>query len=28
MTCAVKCPYVNIRWLPPEGGEGPRFKQM
>jgi len=28
MTCAVKCPYVNIRWQPPEGGEGPRFKQM
>ena len=28
MTCAVKCPLENIRWLPPEGGEGPRFKQM
>ena len=28
MTCAVKCPYENIQWLPPEGGEGPRFKQM
>ncbi|HYO42510.1 MAG TPA: 4Fe-4S dicluster domain-containing protein, partial [Candidatus Limnocylindrales bacterium] len=28
MTCAVKCPFENIRWLPPEGGEGPRFKQM
>jgi electron-transferring-flavoprotein dehydrogenase len=28
MTCAVKCPYENIRWQPPEGGEGPRFKQM
>jgi electron-transferring-flavoprotein dehydrogenase len=28
MTCAVKCPYANIRWLPPEGGEGPRFKHM
>ena len=28
MTCAVKCPYANIRWLPPEGGEGPRYKQM
>jgi electron-transferring-flavoprotein dehydrogenase len=28
MTCAVKCPHENIRWLPPEGGEGPRFKQM
>jgi len=28
MTCAVKCPLENIRWLPPEGGEGPRFKTM
>jgi electron-transferring-flavoprotein dehydrogenase len=28
MTCTVKCPYANIRWVPPEGGEGPRFKQM
>jgi electron-transferring-flavoprotein dehydrogenase len=28
MTCAVKCPYDNIRWLPPEGGEGPRYKAM
>jgi electron-transferring-flavoprotein dehydrogenase len=28
MTCAVKCPLENIRWLPPEGGEGPRFKQL
>ena len=28
MTCTVKCPYVNIRWVPPEGGEGPRFKSM
>lgn len=28
MTCTVKCPYANIRWIPPEGGEGPRFKQM
>jgi electron-transferring-flavoprotein dehydrogenase len=28
MTCAVKCPLENIRWLPPEGGQGPRFKQM
>jgi len=28
MTCTVKCPLDNIRWLPPEGGEGPRFKQM
>lgn len=28
MTCAVKCPEQNIRWLPPEGGEGPRFKLL
>ncbi|MEI7744930.1 MAG: electron-transfer flavoprotein:ubiquinone oxidoreductase [Chloroflexota bacterium] len=28
MTCAVKCPEENILWQPPEGGEGPRFKQM
>ncbi len=28
MTCAVKCPLDNIRWQPPEGGEGPRFSQM
>jgi hypothetical protein len=24
----VKCPYDNIRWIPPEGGEGPRYKAM
>jgi electron-transferring-flavoprotein dehydrogenase len=28
MSCTVKCPTENIQWLPPEGGEGPRFKQM
>ena len=28
MTCAVKCPEDNIRWAPPEGGEGPRYRQM
>lgn len=27
-SCQVKCPYENIIWTPPEGGEGPRFKQM
>jgi len=27
-TCAVKCPYQNVRWTPPDGGEGPRFRQM
>jgi electron-transferring-flavoprotein dehydrogenase len=28
MSCTVKCPYDNIRWVPPEGGEGPRYRQM
>ncbi|MDP1899778.1 MAG: electron-transfer flavoprotein:ubiquinone oxidoreductase [Rubrivivax sp.] len=27
-SCQVKCPHENILWTPPEGGEGPRFKQM
>jgi len=27
-TCADKCPFRNIRWTAPEGGEGPRFKSM
>jgi electron-transferring-flavoprotein dehydrogenase len=27
-TCAVKCPFQNILWTPPEGGEGPRYKWM
>ncbi|MFZ5802376.1 MAG: electron-transfer flavoprotein:ubiquinone oxidoreductase [Candidatus Omnitrophota bacterium] len=27
-SCAIKCPYGNILWTPPEGGEGPRFKGM
>lgn len=27
-SCQVKCPHQNILWTPPEGGEGPRFKQM
>ncbi len=27
-TCAVKCPLANIRWTPPEGGGGPRYKMM
>lgn len=27
-TCADKCPFHNIRWTAPEGGEGPRFKSM
>ena len=28
MTCTVKCPSDNIRWMPPEGGEGPRYRQL
>ncbi len=28
MTCTVKCPEDNIRWVPPEGGEGPRYRQL
>jgi electron-transferring-flavoprotein dehydrogenase len=27
-TCAVKCPFQNIVWTPPEGGEGPQYKMM
>ena len=27
-SCTVKCPYENIVWTAPEGGEGPRYKQM
>lgn len=27
-SCAVKCPYQNIEWTPPEGGEGPRYRKM
>ncbi len=28
MTCTVKCPEDNIRWAPPEGGEGPRYRLL
>jgi electron-transferring-flavoprotein dehydrogenase len=28
MTCTVKCPEDVIQWVPPEGGEGPRYKQL
>jgi electron-transferring-flavoprotein dehydrogenase len=28
MTCTVKCPEDVIKWAPPEGGEGPRYKQL
>jgi electron-transferring-flavoprotein dehydrogenase len=27
-TCQRKCPFDNIRWSVPEGGGGPRYKQM
>ena len=27
-TCEIKDPLQNIRWTPPEGGDGPRYKQM
>jgi len=27
-TCQRKCPFDNIRWTAPEGGGGPRYKQM
>lgn len=27
-TCQRKCPFDNIRWVVPEGGGGPRYKQM
>ncbi len=27
-TCQRKCPFDNIRWTVPEGGGGPRYKQM
>jgi electron-transferring-flavoprotein dehydrogenase len=23
--CDIKCPHLNIRWMPPEGGGGPRY---
>jgi len=27
-TCTVKCPYNNILWVNPEGGAGPKYRQM
>ena len=24
-TCDIKCPLDNIRWIPPEGGQGPNY---
>lgn len=26
--CLVACPYDNIQWIPPQGGDGPRFTLM
>ncbi len=27
-TCRVKCPYGNVHWQVPEGGDGPRYRMM
>lgn len=27
-TCDIKCPLDNIRWTPPEGGDGPNYQLM
>lgn len=27
-TCEIKDPMQNIEWLPPEGGDGPKYKMM
>ncbi len=27
-TCVIKDPLQNITWVPPEGGEGPKYKKM
>jgi electron-transferring-flavoprotein dehydrogenase len=27
-TCDIKCPLDNIRWTPPEGGDGPSYNVM
>lgn len=27
-TCDIKCPFDNIRWTPPEGGQGPNYGNM
>ncbi len=27
-TCKIKCPYGNIEWLFPQGGEGPRYARL
>jgi len=27
-TCDIKCPLDNIRWTPPEGGQGPNYNRL
>ena len=27
-TCAIKCPYGNVDWCFPQGGDGPRYTRM
>jgi len=27
-TCDLIDPYINIRWVVPEGGDGPNYSQM
>jgi len=27
-TCKVKCPYENVDWTFPQGGDGPRYTRM
>ncbi len=27
-TCDIKCPLNNIRWTPPEGGQGPKYSLL
>jgi electron-transferring-flavoprotein dehydrogenase len=27
-TCDIKCPLDNIRWTPPEGGQGPKYTHL
>ena len=27
-TCEIKDPFENVRWVPPEGGDGPKYQAM
>ena len=27
-TCDINCPMDNIRWTPPEGGDGPDYQLL